>query len=461
MPFILQGANGTAVNANSSNALLVSQTGTVTTTYDRRDASLDAFERLRVSIPHVEFEQTFTQTIPLTMWEQTAYGSGTYTQTSNNTGQLNTIANASGSGYWIQAYAPVRYAPGISNIFRWTFIFAPNVTGLTQRVGYYNDTTASGSGPGGTGDGLYIEAVNGVVNLVLRNYINSVATEYRIPQSSWSLDHMDGTGTSGVNINWTIAQHLVCEYQWLGVGTIRMGFNTPVGLVWAHEFISVNSFAQEYSRHGSFTCRAEIFTTTTGPGASSLQLINTTAIQERDGSQGRAFKYFNGNSGATAKTVGTTANTLFPLMALRAALTNDIIKKTTFIPMSVTINLLVVGTGTTSIQWAILAAPTPMTGATFAVSPSSSSFVTVDNAATATTAVTGTPIFGGIIPNVVGTYTFMLSDFPDNLIKANQNAAGNLTITGANVLTLAAGTLTGTTTVAPIFAASISWKETT
>src|ERR1017187_5802766 len=101
MPFILQGGAGNVVNATTGNALQVSQVGPITTTFSRMDQSLDCFENVQTSMPHIEFEQTFTQVLPTTVWEQTAYGSGTISQSLNNTVQMSTIGAASGSGYWI------------------------------------------------------------------------------------------------------------------------------------------------------------------------------------------------------------------------------------------------------------------------------------------------------------------------------------------------------------------------
>jgi hypothetical protein len=459
MSFIIHGAAGNDAVVNSSGALSVAQSGTSNVTYSPSDPVIDSFEHMQSSLPHIEFEQSFSSAPNAALWEQTAYGAGTLTNPVNSgTTSLNTIANTPGTGYWIQSYAQVRYSPGIGSIFRMTFKLATDVAGLSQRVGMYSDQTATPGLPGGVGDGLYFEASGGVKSLVLRNYIGSVASEVRVAQTAWNLDKLDGTGASGVNINWSLPQHLVCKFQWLGVGVIRMGFNTSVGLVWAHEFVSVNSMSTPYSRTGTLPFRAEIFTTTGTVAASSLQLINCVCIQEKDGSTKRGWKYFSGNSGSTTKTVGT-ASALYPIAALRALLTDDFTKRTTIIPTKITINVVVVGTGTTSIQWALLGAPTPMSGATFAVSAGAGSTVGIDNAATATTAVTGNVLFSGCIPNVVGTYEIDLTNYDDNILRAGQNAAGTLTITGQNVLTLAAGTLTGTCTVAPQFACALSWKE--
>lgn len=84
--------------------------------------------------------------------------------------------------------------------------------------------------------------------------------EERVLQANWNKDKLDGTGTSGINLDWGMAQHLVIEYQWLGVGTIRFGFETGTGgIVWAHEMVSVNNISTAYSRTGTIPVRAEIY----------------------------------------------------------------------------------------------------------------------------------------------------------------------------------------------------------
>jgi hypothetical protein len=267
---------------------------------------------------------------------------------------------------------------------------------------------------------------------------------------------MDGTGTSGITLDFTKTQHLVIEFQWLGVGTIRFGFETSAGLVWCHKMVSANALAEAWSRTGSLPVRAECY----NYGASvinNMTLINVAVIQEGDVADIRGWKYFGGTSGTTAK-VGGTAAGLYPVLGIKAAGTNDLTKRARIIPHMVTIVVSVVSTGATSLQCALLMNGTPATGATFAVT-TGGSVTTLDVAATATTAITGTAIWNAVIPNVVGAYTFDLSTLNDNMNVIGYNAAGTAAITGPANLYLAVGTLTGTATVAATVAASINWKE--
>src|ERR1017187_768481 len=93
--------------------------GVAVVTTSTRDPMMDSFGRGRVALPSVVFEQNFSQ-LPLDpIFEKTAYGSGTITNTANSgTTSLNTIATTSGNGYWCQSYQYIRYAPGISTLQR-------------------------------------------------------------------------------------------------------------------------------------------------------------------------------------------------------------------------------------------------------------------------------------------------------------------------------------------------------
>ena len=458
MPFKIQGNNAVNVNADSTySALQVVQKGTSEVEFTHR--SLDSFERLRVSEPRIAFEYSFGALVPssaTTVWESTATSSGTVAVTTNLYGsEMNTLLT-NGSGYWIQSYNHIRYAPGISTLMRFTFNFNDPITNVIKRVGMFTD---QGTYPSTAGDGVYLEQDGSAVSVV-RRYMTTGGTgaEERVLQGNWNLDKLDGTGASGVTLNWTLAQHLVIEYQWLGVGTIRFGFETgDLGVIWCHEIHSVNGLSVAWSRTGTLPVRAEVRSAGVLATAGKLTLINVVVLQEGDVADFRGWKYFGGNSGATAK-VGGTAAGLYPVLSLRAASTNDLTKRARIIPTAVSITVAVVSTGATSLQVALLMLPTPNTGATFATTVGGS-VTTIDTIATATTAVTGTAIWQAVIPNVVGTYTFDLKTMNDNANLIGYNAAGTVAITGPSVLTLACGTLTGTATVAATVVGAINWKE--
>ena len=448
----------TANIATTSNPVPVQNYGSNSVSFTQDDFTLDTFNRLRVSEPRIAFEYSFSNGLIAGLWNSAAYGAGTLTQnTTAWTTELSTTT-ASGTGYWAQTYQHVRYAPGVSTLLRFTFNFTELTSGLVMKIGMFTD---QGTFPSATGDGLYLEADGSTIAVVRRTLTSGVGAEERVIQASWNKDKLNGTGTSGVTLDWTKAQHLVIEYQWLGVGTARIGFETGLtGIIWCHEFVSVNVLTTAYSRTGTIPIRAQIHTTAGSAITGKLTLINCVVIQEGDILDYRGWRYFGGNSGATARTIGLPVG-LYPLIAIRALLTNDITKRATIIPTKATIVVTTAATTSTVMQWALLALPTPLTGATFAGTAGASSFVGVDQAATASTAVTGTVLATGILQSAIGTYQIDFAEQKDNAIKAGQDAAGALTITGANVLCLAYGPMITASGAGAVCAASINWKELT
>lgn len=462
MAIIQSGLDSTVATVDATTkALYTKSQGITEVAFNQDNFTMDSFERLRVSDQRIAFEFSFnaqTPTLATTIWEVGTVGAGTTEALTSNLYGVNLTQPVTTSvGRWIQSINHIRYAPGISTLFRFTFNM--NNTGAFQRhrIGMFTD---QGTYPSNAGDGFYFENAEGALAFV-RRYMTQAAIggEERVLQANWNLDKCNGTGASGFTLDMSQAQHLVVEYQFLGVGTIRFGFETGTesGTVWAHEMVSVNILAESWARTGSLPVRAETYNT--GVAAiSSLTLINCVVIQEGDVADLRGWRYFGGTSGATGKT-GGTATGLYPLLSLRAASTNDLTKRARIIPTSITIAVVVAGTvGVTPIQVQLLMLPTPNTGATFGVTLGGS-VTTIDNAATATTAVTGTPVWSGIVPNVVGTYTFDLTTMNDNANVIGYPAAGTVAITGSSVLTLGAGPMVAAFTVAATLAAAITWKE--
>ena len=144
-------------------------------------------------------------------------------------------------------------------------------------------------------------------------------------------------------------------------------------------------------------------------------------------------------------------------MGIRAAATNDLTKRARILPTSVTFSVASVATGATVLQVGLMMLATPNTGATYGVITGGPAAV-IDIAATPATAVTGTLIWSGLIPNIVGAYTFALSTLNDNMNVIGTVASGAQAITGAGNLTVVAGGIQ-TSTVGAGIVAALNWKE--
>ncbi len=83
---------------------------------------------------------------------------------------------------------------------------------------------------------------------------------YKVPQSQWNLDKMDGTGPSGYNLDISKMQMAYIDYTWYGAGFIRFGFRAVNGeIVYCHKMPNNNVNTSAYMRSGNLPARFEAF----------------------------------------------------------------------------------------------------------------------------------------------------------------------------------------------------------
>jgi len=95
----------------------------------------------------------------------------------------------------------------------------------------------------------------------ITNAIVTKTTETRIPQSSFNIDKLDGTGASGYNIDLSKMQMFYIDYTWYGAGFIRWGVRGPNGnVIYCHKLPNNNVNAEAYMRSGNLPARYESIT---------------------------------------------------------------------------------------------------------------------------------------------------------------------------------------------------------
>lgn len=147
--------------------------------------------------------------------------------------------------------------------------------------------------------------------------------DLRIPQSSWNIDKMDGTGPSGYSMDLSRMQMFYLDYSWYGAGFIRWGFRGTNGnVMYAHRLANNNLNEEAYMRSGNLPARYETVThpATTGLTTSLISTDNYIGIASTAGfpvpsgtvlvrrpgdfpGSGDLYEYINYNG------VGTTALT--------------------------------------------------------------------------------------------------------------------------------------------------------
>jgi hypothetical protein len=270
--------------------------------------TVDAFGRQRVSTPLTLFDSSHRYK-DNGLWN-TSTASGGAATFSPSEGLVNLSVNTtSGSEVLRETNKVFSYQPGKSLLVFNTFVMAPAQTNLRQRVGYF-----------GTQNGLYIQLNNSTLSFVERSLVTGVVTESIVNQSAWNVDKMDGTGPSGIVLDITKAQIFFMDIEWLGEGTVRLGFVIDGNFILCHRFNHANYIVSTYITTASLPLRYEITNTGVTVNPSTLKQVCSTVISE-GGYELRGAQQAVGTPITTPRTLAV-AGTYYPINALRLKTTN-------------------------------------------------------------------------------------------------------------------------------------------
>jgi hypothetical protein len=265
--------------------------------------TVDAFGRLRICEPFTLFDSSHRYS-DNGLWSTSTTGTASATFVANE-GLVDLDVGTANNDEVVRETTKIfSYQPGKSLLVMNTFVMGAAKTGLRQRVGYY-----------GASNGYYIERDGTSVYLVERSYVTGSATNTQVAQSSWNQDKLDGTGPSGLTLDLSKAQILYMDIEWLGLGTVRMGFVINGTFVPAHNFHHANLVTTTYITTASLPLRYEIKNTAITASVSKLKQVCSTVISEGGYS-------LNGLQQAigtpiTSPTSLTTAGTYYPIVSLR------------------------------------------------------------------------------------------------------------------------------------------------
>lgn len=326
-------------------ATIVSTSGISTRSILANDPMLgDAFGRLRVSSPLTLFDSSHRYK-DNGLWA-TSTASGGAAVFSSNEGLVNLNVNTtSGSEVLRETFKVFSYQPGKSLLVFNTFVMAPAQNNLRQRVGYF-----------GTDNGLYLQLNNSTLSFVERSLVTGVVTETTVNQSSWNVDKMNGTGPSGITLDITKAQILFMDIEWLGEGTVRLGFVINGQFYVCHKFHHANLITSTYITTASLPLRYEITNTGVTANPSTLKQVCSTVISE-GGYELRGAQQAIGTPILLPRTFAI-AGTYYPIVGLKLTST-----KLDAIVILTAISILGLGNGK-NYAWRILNGTT-ITGGTW------------------------------------------------------------------------------------------------
>jgi hypothetical protein len=268
----------------------------------------DLFGRLKVSEPYTLFDSTHR-------YSQDGDFSDVILGTGSTAGIITTqstatlgIGTTAGCSYIRETKRVFSYQPGKSLQVLQTFVFNPAKEHLVQRAGYASSE-----------NGVMLELNGSQLNIIKRAAISGVGTTISVPQSEWNIDTLDGTGfstsnPSGIELDISKAQILFSEYEWLGVGSVRVGFAIDGRFISVHQFNHANLIDSTYMTTATLPVRYEILNTGITTSASTMKQI-CVSVQSNGGYEKVVASDVARRTGAIT---GITSNTSFtPIVSIR------------------------------------------------------------------------------------------------------------------------------------------------
>ena len=342
--------------------------------------AFDAFGRLRVSNPQTIFDSKLVYDAQPLYWAEAQTGGAAAGVWSAADARVR-LTVAAGQTSVRQSRRFFTYQPGKSQLVFQTFNLHGAVADVTKRVGYFD-----------AANGFFLElASTTAVNLVRRSG-SSVPTT-TVPQASWNLDPLNGSGPSGIALDFTDTQILVLDFEWLGVGSARVGFVINGQIIYAHRFDCANISPAVYMSTPNLPIRYEI--DATGGGAGFIDCI-CSSVSSEGGLQGTgaAFGY-----ALPARVTGIGNGVSHTMFSIRHSAAYP---RVTIIPTS--IGPLADSNGTS--KWELIYGGT-IVGATWAAA--TRGYCDLDTAGVHT-AGTGTVITAGVFSNSTPPATLDLRD---------------------------------------------------
>ncbi len=333
---------------------------------------IDRFGRSRVSLPFTIFDSKQLADKREFFWiDEETTGSGTSSTYNANTSSTTLAVSAATAGRRVrQTRQRHNYQPGKSQ--RNTF------TGVL-----------------GAGD----------PSVTLRSYVTGSAVDTPITRDEWNIDKLDGTGISGARVDFTKAQIMVIEFEWLGVGDVWFGFFSGGALYYCHVLKNANELEDVYMTTPNLPIRYEIesdgTTVTKKAGVFDdknglfFSVTNTTAevdsikhvcttVQSEGGQELTGITRYVGTGGTELST--TTADLVYLATAIRLKSTHiDNLVKPFKIAMFSETN--------DNFEWKLIYNPT--VAGTLTWTPIANSAVEYANGVTANTVTGGTDLDGG------------------------------------------------------------------
>ena len=300
--------------------------------------SIDAFARMRVSNPETIFDSKQIHSKQPLFWDdQLISGSGGASTWSQDTAStVLSVPATTACNRVRQTFRRFNYQPGKSQLYFITGTLSNGGAGILQCMGLYDDN-----------NGLFVQNNEGTLQFVRRSSYSGSVVNTEIDQADWNLDTFDGTGASEITLDATKSQILIVDFEWLGVGRVRIGWVIDGIPYYCHQFVHSNHETGVYMSTPNIPLRYEIDNDGTG-AAASLEHICSTVISE-GGTQDIGITRYATNG--INKVQGDNSGTIYALIGLR-------LKAANIDGVNDLINVSMITEGTNDYEWFLIFNPT-------------------------------------------------------------------------------------------------------
>ena len=195
----------------------------------------DAFGRLRVSNPYTLFD-TQARYYDHAQFSNSITGTANVQYEAASSSYELTVGQGSGDSVLRETTKTFPYQPGKSLLVLSSFSMSTPKANLRQRIGYF-----------GAQNGIFFEVAGTTLNMVIRSSSTGTLVEDRIPQSQWNGDRLNGLGgahnPSGITLDPALDQIFWIDVEWLGVGSVRVGFIIDGVYITCHTFNHANTIS--------------------------------------------------------------------------------------------------------------------------------------------------------------------------------------------------------------------------
>lgn len=284
--------------------MIADQYGNLVGSANPTGMAVDAFGRARVSNPYTLFDSFHRYQDNGKLNTANSATGSSVNHLPNESSVLCTITNTANSYVYRESSRVFAYQPGKSLQVLETFVMNPPQTGLRQRFGYF-----------GSQNGFYLEQEDNNIYFVRRSSVTGSVINTRVAQADWNMDPLNGNGPSKLTLDLTKAQILFTDLEWLGVGSVRMGFVINGQLIHCHTFHHANSANGTYITTACLPVRCEIENYNSMASTANLKVICAAVVSE-GGYQIRGRGRTAGREPNNTLSMATSG-TYYPVAAIR------------------------------------------------------------------------------------------------------------------------------------------------